>query len=127
MANPVSEGGPAQKQPPTPEAKLTRIARVARARRCQVREACAHHWCSGGRAVRATPTAPTLGSLLQDFSCERLTAQRNARPRTIASYRDTFRLLLRFVQDRYGGSLSTLALDDLDAPVRAPVSRPSRA
>jgi site-specific recombinase XerD len=55
--------------------------------------------------------------LLQDFFCQWLTAQRNASPRTIAAYRDTFRLLLRFVQARSPGSLSTLSLADLDAPL----------
>jgi integrase/recombinase XerD len=33
----------------------------------------------------------------------------------IASYRDAFRLLLRFVQERLGKTPSSLALDDLDA------------
>jgi integrase/recombinase XerD len=67
--------------------------------------------------MKAHSAAPTLASLLQDFFCQWLTAQRNASPRTIASYRDTFRLLLRFVQDRCHGSLATLALADMDAPV----------
>jgi site-specific recombinase XerD len=67
--------------------------------------------------MTAPSTAPTFASLLQDFFCQRLTAQRNASPRTIASYRDTFRLLLRYLQDRGPGSLTTLTLADLDAPV----------
>jgi hypothetical protein len=49
-------------------------------------------------------TSPTpalsFAQLLQDFFCEYLLAQRNASPRTISSYRDAFRLLLRYVQDR---------------------------
>jgi site-specific recombinase XerD len=64
-----------------------------------------------------TPAPLSLASLLQDFFCQRLTTQRNASPRTIASYRDTFRLLLRFVEARSPGSLSTLSLPDLDAPL----------
>ena len=42
--------------------------------------------------------------------------QRNASPHTIASYRDTFRLLLAFVQDRLRKPPTTVALEDLDAP-----------
>jgi site-specific recombinase XerD len=61
-----------------------------------------------------TPTS-TLASLLQRFFTERLVAQQRASPHTIASYRDTFRLLLRFAQERIGKAPSTLALDDLDA------------
>lgn len=49
--------------------------------------------------------------------CQWLIAQRSASPRTIASYRDSFRLLLRFVQERHHGSLSTLTLADLDASI----------
>lgn len=41
------------------------------------------------------PSAPTFASLLQDFFCQRLMSQRNVSARTVASYRDTFRLLLR--------------------------------
>jgi integrase/recombinase XerD len=67
--------------------------------------------------MNAPSTSPSFASLLQDFFCQWLTAQRNASPRTIASYRDTFRLLLRFVQDRSNGSLSTLTLAGLDAPI----------
>jgi len=58
---------------------------------------------------------PTLASLLQCFFTERLVAQQRASPHTIASYRDAFRLLLRFAQERTGKTPCTLALDDLDA------------
>ncbi len=67
--------------------------------------------------MSATCASPTFASLLHDFFCQRLTAQSNASPCTIASYRDTFRLLLRFVQDQSHGSLATLTLADLDAPI----------
>jgi site-specific recombinase XerD len=56
-----------------------------------------------------------LASLLQRFFTERLVAQQRASPHTIASYRDAFRLLLRFAQERLGTAPSSLALDDLDA------------
>lgn len=41
--------------------------------------------------------------------------QRQASPHTIASYRDTFRLLLRFAGQRFGKQPSALTIDDLDA------------
>jgi hypothetical protein len=40
----------------------------------------------------------SLAPTLQLFFSERLAKQRQASPRTVVSYRDTFRLLLRFVQ-----------------------------
>ena len=57
----------------------------------------------------------TLAPTLQGFFTERLIGQRQASPHTIASYRDTFRLLLGFAQCRTGKSPSALALEDLDA------------
>jgi len=60
-----------------------------------------------------TPVAPTL----QAFFTERLIKQRDASPRTIASYRDTLRLLLCFVQDSTGRAPCKLDWDDLDEPV----------
>jgi site-specific recombinase XerD len=59
--------------------------------------------------------ASSLASLLQRFFTERLVRQQRASPHTIASYRDAFRLLLRFAQARLGKAPATLALDDLDA------------
>jgi hypothetical protein len=66
-------------------------------------------------------TSPTpalsFAQLLQDFFCKYLLGQRNASPRTISSYRDAFRLLLRYVQDRARKPVATLTLAELDAPV----------
>jgi site-specific recombinase XerD len=62
-----------------------------------------------------TLIAPTL----QAFFTERLLKQRNVSPRTIASYRDTLRLLLCFVQDTTGRAPSALEWDELDEPVIA--------
>lgn len=53
--------------------------------------------------------------LLQSFFTERLLRQRGASAHTIASYRDAFRLVLRFAQQRLGKEPAALALDDLDA------------
>jgi len=54
-------------------------------------------------------------ALLQSFFTERLTAQRKASPHTIASYRDTFRLLLGFAQQRLNKAPTELTLGELDA------------
>jgi integrase/recombinase XerD len=53
--------------------------------------------------------------LLEGFFSARLLAQRRASPHTVASYRDCFRLLLKFARDRLGKEPSQLALSDLDA------------
>jgi len=55
-------------------------------------------------------------ALLTAFFTDRLMQQRQASPHTIASYRDTFRLLLQFAQRRLKKSPSCLAMEDLDAP-----------
>jgi site-specific recombinase XerD len=62
-----------------------------------------------------TPIAPTL----QAFFTDRLTKQLHASPRTIASYRDTLRLLLCFAHDRTGTLPSALDWSDLDEPLIA--------
>lgn len=61
--------------------------------------------------------APNFATLLEGFFTRRLMTQRQASPHTIASYRDTFRLLLRFAQQRLRKAPSDLALGDLDAPL----------
>ncbi len=55
-----------------------------------------------------------LARLLQQFFCQRLLQQQRASPQTISSYRDTFRLLLRFAEQHLGRSVSTLCLRDRD-------------
>jgi integrase/recombinase XerD len=54
-----------------------------------------------------------LPGLLQAFFTMRLMTQRKVSPHTIASYRDTFRLLLRFAQKRLRKAPSQLGLVDL--------------
>jgi integrase/recombinase XerD len=56
--------------------------------------------------------AATFPSLLQSFFTERLLRQRQASPHTIAGYRDTFRLLLRFAADQLGKAPSMLKTED---------------
>jgi integrase/recombinase XerD len=58
-----------------------------------------------------TALAPTM----QAFFTERLINQRQASPHTVAAYRDTFRLLLRFTHQRCGKAPAALDFDDLDA------------
>jgi hypothetical protein len=55
-----------------------------------------------------------LPTLLQSFFTTRLMTQRKASPHAIASYRDTFRLLLQFAQRRLRKAPSQLELNDLD-------------
>jgi len=53
-------------------------------------------------------------ALLQRFFTERLVTHQDASVHTVAAYRDTFRLLLRFAQDRLRRSPSRLQIEDLD-------------
>ena len=55
-----------------------------------------------------------LAPILQAYFTQRL-AQRQASPHTVASYRDTFSLLLRFAQQQLGTPPSRLDLADVDA------------
>lgn len=57
----------------------------------------------------------TLPGLIERFFTQRLMRQRNASPHTIASYRDTFRLLLKFAHGRSGQAPSALGIADFDA------------
>jgi integrase/recombinase XerD len=58
-----------------------------------------------------------LAPVMEGFFTERLIGQRRASPHTVASYRDTFRLLLGFAQRRTHKAPSKLSLEDLDAVV----------
>jgi site-specific recombinase XerD len=62
-------------------------------------------------------TLTNLPRLIEAFFTERLMRQRQASPNTIASYRDTFRLLLEFASSRLNKPPSALALEDLHAPL----------
>ena len=52
--------------------------------------------------------------LLETFFTERLLRHQHASSHTVASYRDTFSLLLRFTQQRLHKTPSVLTLDDLE-------------
>jgi site-specific recombinase XerD len=59
-------------------------------------------------------TTATLPALIQQFFTDRLCTQMQASPNTIAGYRDTFRLLLRFASEQVGKGPAKLKVDDLD-------------
>ncbi len=62
-----------------------------------------------------TALAPTL----QSFFTDRLASQRGASPNTVAAYRVSLRLLLRFASQRTAKRPCELDIDDVDAPLIA--------
>lgn len=58
--------------------------------------------------------APSFATLLQRFFTEHLAHHRAVSPRTVAAYRDRFRLLLRFAEGQIGKAPTAVALTDLD-------------
>jgi integrase/recombinase XerD len=64
-------------------------------------------------------TMVTLPALIQQFFTDRLCGQMDASPHTIAGYRDTFRLLLRFASEQIGKAPTKLTVDDLDCDLVA--------
>ena len=58
----------------------------------------------------------TVAALIERYFTDRLMRQRNVSSNTIASYRDTFRLLFKFAQEQIRKPPSALTLDDLNAP-----------
>ena len=64
-------------------------------------------------------THATLPSLVQRFFADWLVAQREASPHTVASYRDTFRLLLSYASRRLARQPTDLSVADIDADLVA--------
>ncbi len=62
-------------------------------------------------------TTTSLAPLLERFFTLRLMQQRQASPHTIKSYRDTFRQLLLFAQQRLHQPPSRLNVEQIDAPL----------
>jgi integrase/recombinase XerD len=60
-------------------------------------------------------TTTTLPALVQLFFTDRLCTQMEASPNTIAGYRDTFRLFLRFANEQTGRAPTKLRIEDLDS------------
>ena len=67
----------------------------------------------GGGSIN---TPADLASRLEAFFTPRLIAQRKVSPHTINSYRDTFRLLLKFAEHQFGCPPSKLPHEHLAAP-----------
>jgi site-specific recombinase XerD len=60
-------------------------------------------------------SSQTFAALLQGYFTDRLYRERRASPHTIAGYRDTFRLLLRFASERLHTAPDKLKLENLDS------------
>ena len=65
-----------------------------------------------------------LATSLQAWFTDRLVGQRHASPNTIAAYRDTWRLLLQFIQSQNGTQPFRLDIADLNR--RAQPAQPHR-
>jgi site-specific recombinase XerD len=60
-------------------------------------------------------TALNFPALLRRFFLQHLVQQRHASVQTIAAYRDSFRLLLRFAQQQLGRQPKDIVMEDLNA------------
>lgn len=67
--------------------------------------------------MKARSLSPNFATLVHEFFCDRLMQQQNVSPQTIASYRDTFCLLLDYLQRVRRKQPDNVTLADLDAPV----------
>ena len=61
------------------------------------------------------PTSPTFAAQIQEFFGPYLLQQRSLSPRTVASYRDTFVLLLRYAEDALAVPAHEFKITDLSA------------
>lgn len=62
-----------------------------------------------------TTPSPAFAKLVESFFVRRLINQRQASPNTVSSYRDTFRLLLKYCEKQLHKRASQLELSDIDA------------
>jgi integrase/recombinase XerD len=67
-------------------------------------------------------TAPLLPALIERFFTLRLVHRRNVSAHTIASYRETFRLLFQFARATLHKAPSNLDLADIDPPLSSSYS-----
>lgn len=67
--------------------------------------------------MTASVSAPAFAALVQDFFLRHLVCEKKVSPRTVESYRDTFRLLLAYAQKQLRKAAVEIALCDLDAPL----------
>ncbi len=59
------------------------------------------------------PISPSFASLVQEFFTDYMTRQRSLSPQTVASYRDSFLLLLRLAEQTLGKPATAFELSDL--------------
>src|SRR5258708_36914840 len=71
---------------------------------------------SQGLFGRAEMSTASLSSLVHRFFTQRLLEQQGLSPHTVASYRDTFRLLWAFAAKHVGRAPSPLQIEGLDVP-----------
>jgi integrase/recombinase XerD len=64
-----------------------------------------------------TPSSVPAAALVQAFFVDYLLNQKHASPRTVAAYRDAFRLLLGFVRETHGVEPAVLSIENLDVPM----------
>lgn len=64
-------------------------------------------------------SAAALPALVQRFFTDRLCVQMEASRHTVAGYRDTFRLLLKYASVRHGKPPVKLTVEDIDADLIA--------
>lgn len=58
-----------------------------------------------------------LSSMVQSFFTQHLTEHKQVSPRTVTAYRDTFRLLFTFLQNKTSHTPSEVEIQELDAPI----------
>jgi len=59
----------------------------------------------------------SMGVLLQGFFLEHLVANKQASTQTVASYRDSFRLLLQYIHQHLKIEPAKMQLSDIQAPI----------
>jgi integrase/recombinase XerD len=64
-----------------------------------------------------TQNTSVIGPFVQSFFTHHLQGHKRASPQTVASYRDTLKLLLQYVKKQTGKEPASLRVTDLDAPV----------
>ena len=57
-----------------------------------------------------------LGPAVQRYFCQYLIGQRDVSPQTVNAYRDTFKLLIHFLEQRYRKKADEMSVIDLSAP-----------
>src|ERR1035437_6772589 len=90
---------------------------ISRPSRNSPRGQCSFCESTDGRRIEPMIADTLVGPLLQIFFTDHLVAQRRLSLQTVASYRDTFRLLLQFVHRETGIEPVALKIPGLDAEI----------